>query len=112
MKRVTVELPPRLWWVLATAAEEAGVTVADVIVSRLSGRDQEGPAPELAADLYVEHRAEHRIVMLVRDGFDDGAISRATGLTRQYVGHVRRRAGMRPNRVAPWSGPDVLEVCS
>ena len=81
----TVKLPDAVWGRLATVADVRGVDVPDLLVAALT---------EI---LKPRNRREH-IVFLAQAGYTDARICEATGELRQYVGDVRRKAGISANR--------------
>jgi hypothetical protein len=89
MNNNSVELmmrfPPNVWGRLATIADDRGTNIADIIttavINELRPRDRRA-----------------WVIQLVRDGYPDRAIAETTGELRAYVGEVRRKAGLPPNR--------------
>lgn len=120
----TIGVDPETWWALHELADEQGVDVSDVVraqVSRLSRFRHLRPAgewtwqaarvepvpdkrlhPDEAAGRHVGAARTDRVPLLVEDGFDDAAISRALGLSRSHVSSVRRRHGFKANRQEAW----------
>lgn len=90
MQTAKVELPGRLVWRLWNLAESQHVSVGELIEGLLAAPKKVTPS---ATTLTHE-----RILRMVRDGFDDGAISVEVERTRGYVADVRRRYGLDPNK--------------
>lgn len=84
--KVTVDLPPRIFWRIADLAERRGTTVAQILV--------EGTAPFARYDKPVNEQVRE----LHQLGFTDGDIAYKTGLTRTSVAERRRRMGLLPNK--------------
>lgn len=107
---VKVEIDARSLWALGEIAEQEGLGSVGELAKRrlLDLLAPEKAAPQKFADLpdvtkYRGRPKGDRIILLVRDGCDDGAISREVGLTRAQVKAVRSRAGLPANRArGPW----------
>ena len=116
---VKVKLPAQDLWRLADVAEARGFesvaamvagmmrdALAEPRVTEPGGRpapDVGGrPAPETITGRFADLRIDDRVVALVKAGYDDGAISRETGVTRAQVGVWRRRAGLPAVPAAMW----------
>lgn len=117
--RVTIEIDPEDWWQVARRADREGRRVADVVRDAVlvaggarAVSDEERRLVERLGEIraaFVQRMDWHngekqtmrgRVLQMVLEGSDDGAISRATGLSRGTVAVYRRTAGLRPNRAS------------
>lgn len=84
-KGVTLTLPTDVWGRLASAAEDRGVTVQDIIVAALR-------------PLLAPQTVQARVVGLARAGVPDQRICEETGMDRAFVARTRRSAGIPANK--------------
>ena len=87
--KVTVNIPDREWFDLATEAERRGVKVGDMLAARLRGTPSSTYRPIVLRD---------RVTLLVEKGIPDPVIAERLGESLEVVRSVRRKAGLKPNR--------------
>ena len=85
--KVTVNLPDPVWGRLASAAENRGITVAEVIAKAIA----EETRPRLACTEQLNRR--QIIIALAASGHSNKHIANATGELLNFVQHVTREAG-------------------
>lgn len=81
----SVILPDDVWGLLATVADDRDTTVSDLLVAAV-------------AQIVKPRDRRERVLLLVRAGFTDALTAERTGELRQYVGSIRRGAGLPANR--------------
>jgi hypothetical protein len=94
--RVELNIPDRVWAMVLEVAEENHTTVALTIEAFI----RDGIRPSAVGKLRAQARRQ-AILRAWGEGLTDGAIAERTGELRQYVGDVRREAGLPPNQVRP-----------
>lgn len=90
--KVVVEIPDKVWWVLAKNAEDQGLTVSDVIAHGIRSVMPK-PAP-----------VGEDVLRFVREGFEDSRIAEALGCSKWAVSKIRRDAGLDRSRVGRATG--------
>lgn len=81
----SVGLPDTVWGRLATTADARGVSVEDLLVAAIT-------------EVVKPQSRQERVLEAVRAGLSDAVVAERTGELKQYVGVVRRRAGLPANR--------------
>jgi hypothetical protein len=88
--KVTVDIPDRDYWRIATVAEQRGIRVGEIV------------SAAAASIANVAVKPCDVVKGLVLAGFPDGEISKRTGMTVLAIATHRRALGLPPNRRAEW----------
>lgn len=87
--KVTINIPDRDWYLMASRADKNGIKVSDLIEHAVQSITNVDPRRVLTRD---------QVTQLVEQGIPDPVIAHRLHLTIAHVAQIRRAAGMKPVR--------------